>query len=107
MSCSLHVYLGLNKVLGGLPALWKGCAPKREPGKGAGELRSLLRARVQGMLARAVREGATANDKNECAELHACMRCTCLRHMLIGLLQTRWMLGVWLESADVLAVAKA
>ena len=46
-------YIGLGKVLGGLPASLKGRAREEDSDNRARELCTLLRARVHGMLARA------------------------------------------------------
>lgn len=64
-NCFLHVYLGLSTVLGGLPAVLKGCA-LGDDNKRAQDLRAMLRACVRGMMARAERGGASVDDKNKC-----------------------------------------
>ena len=75
----MHVYLGLSEVLGGLPTSLKGCPLGKDIDKAAADLRRLLRGRVEEMLARAERAGASVDDMNRCAELHACMCASILR----------------------------
>ena len=60
----MHVYLGMSKVLGGLPDSLKARSVEEDPFKAAADLRGLLRGRVQSMLARAEEgcEGQTSDQ---------------------------------------------
>ena len=58
-------------MLGGLPAPLNRCSQEKDARKDAADLRSLLRARVQGMLSTAEREGAILDEKNMCADLNS------------------------------------
>ncbi|CAK0787947.1 hypothetical protein CVIRNUC_011169 [Coccomyxa viridis] len=66
--CFMHVYLGMSKVLGGLPDSLKARSVEEDPFKAAADLRGLLRGRVQSMLARAEEAGALVGDKNTLKE---------------------------------------
>ena len=87
----MHVYLGMSKVLGGLPDSLKARSVEEDPFKAAADLRGLLRGRVQSMLARAEEAGALVGDKNTCAVLYACDSC---EQMMSGVFCEVWrMLG--------------
>ena len=98
-NCFLHVP-GLNEMLEGLLASLKSRVLE-DDADGAQELHALLRARVQGMTARAELGGASVGDKNRCVVMHACVyACLCLD--VINVRREQSCTGCAFESLHVL-----
>ena len=75
LKCFLDVYLGLAQELEELPGPFKGCSLEHNAAKGAANLRSLMRARVEALLSAAEQGRATVDDKNKCEAPLAILTC--------------------------------